>query len=101
MQSKQAITYSEISKAKISATRNLVISDCSKGGFTLAQQMNVVEEGNNGKQKVTTIFLKGAVHIDGVEGLANLRDAINLAIKVSEDADRQAKEDAWDEPIGE
>lgn len=69
------IKYTEISKAKIAKSRNAVISKCSKGGFTLAQQIEVTE----GESK-TVVFLKGALHIDDVEGLIDLRNAINAAI---------------------
>jgi len=73
------IEYTQLSSATIKETRKLVVSSCSKGGFTLAQQM-VIKEG---KKKIN-MFLKGAIHIDGIDGLYNLRDALNLAIEKSE-----------------
>lgn len=68
--------YQELARAVVSQSRNVVISQCSRGGFTVAQQLEV-NEGN----KVMAVFLKGAVHVDSVEGLFNLRDALNVAIE--------------------
>lgn len=91
MPGKNRIEYSEISKAKVTNSRNIVISRCSKGGFTIAQQLVAEEKGS----KPTTVFLKGAFHVDDVHGLYNLRDAVNLAIQVSE---QEANPDeTWDE----
>lgn len=70
--------YTELSNAKITENRNIVISECSKGGFTVAQQL---------KADGTKVFMKGALHIDNLEGLYNLRNALNVAIdKVAEKA---------------
>lgn len=84
------IEYNELTKAKITDSRNIVVSECSKGGFTIAQQLEA-SEGD----KTTTVFLKGAFHVDNLDGLYNLRDAINLAIKIY----KEEKEDDldWDE----
>ena len=69
------LEYKELASANIQEKRVLVISKCSKGGFTLAQKI-VVDEGN----KKTGIFLKNAIHVDSVDGLLNLRDALNVAL---------------------
>jgi hypothetical protein len=69
------ITYTKLSSAQIQETRNLVISECSRGGYTLAQQVTIEEGG-----KKTNVFLKNAIHIGDVSGLINLRDALNVAI---------------------
>lgn len=90
MMKNNRIEYNEISKAKVSDSRNIVISSCSKGGFTIAQQLEANENG-----KVTTVFLKGAFHVDDIQGLYELRDAINLAIKLDEDAKND--EGDWDD----
>ena len=84
------IEYIEISKAKVTESRNIVISECSKGGFTIAQQLVAKED-----DKITTVFMKGAFHVDDIHGLYNLRDAINLAIQVSEE--NKGTDDDWDE----
>lgn len=72
--------YTELSNAEITENRNIVISECSKGGFTVAQQL---------KADGTKVFMKGALHIDNLEGLYNLRNALNVAIdKVAEKANK-------------
>lgn len=82
--------YKEISKAKVSESRNIVISDCSRGGFTIAQQL-VAKEGD----KEVPVFMKGAFHVEDVHGLYELRDAVNLAIQIAES--RVNSEESWDE----
>ena len=74
------IEYTEISRAKVTDSRNIVISSCNKGGFTIAQQLEAKEN-----DKVTSVFLKGAFHVDDLHGLYNIRDAVNLAIKITEE----------------
>lgn len=75
--------YTELSNAEITENRNIVISECSKGGFTVAQQL---------KADGTKVFMKGALHVDNLEGLYNLRNALNVAIdKVAEKAKAKAK----------
>lgn len=74
--------FKELSKAKIQESRNLVISKLSEEDkFTLAQQL-IVNEGN----KNTTIFMKGAIHIDGTQSLYDLRNALNEAIEKIEES---------------
>ena len=85
------VEYTEISRAKITDTRSIIISECSKGGFTVAQRMEVTEDTG----KKTQVYLKGASHINDLQGLYNLRDAINLAIKKVEQNISEA--DNWDE----
>lgn len=70
------VEYNELSTISISDNRNVVISECSECGYTLAQQI-VVKEGN----KNTKMFMKGAIHIQDKDSLYNLRDAINVAIE--------------------
>ena len=86
---KSKVEYNEISRAKVTDSRNIVISICSKGGYTIAQQLEAKEN-----DKVTSVFLKGAFHVDDIHGLYNLRDAVNLAIKISEET--VADETDWD-----
>lgn len=77
--------YTELSNAEITENRNIVISECPKGGFTVAQQL---------KADGTKVFMKGALHIDNLEGLYNLRNALNVAIdKVVEKEDKEMWED--------
>lgn len=73
--------YTELSNAEITENRNIVISECSKGGYTVAQQL---------KADGTKVFMKGALHIDNLEGLYNLKNALNVAIdKVAEKEDKE------------
>lgn len=88
---KQRVEYKEVSRAKVTDSRNIVISGCSKGGFTIAQQLEAKEN-----DKTTAVFLKGAFHVDDIHGLYNIRDAINLAIKIAEDEEAAENTD-WDE----
>lgn len=87
---KSNIKYHELSRAKVTDSRNIVISNCSKGGFTIAQQLEAKEN-----DKITSVFMKGAFHVEDIHGLYNLRDAVNLAIKISEENSEDS--DAWDE----
>lgn len=89
MMAKSKVEYTEISRAKVTDSRNIVISNCSKGGFTIAQQLEAKEN-----DKTTSVFLKGAFHVDDLHGLYNIRDAINLAIKVTEE--NISDETEWD-----
>lgn len=89
---KNRIDYTEISSASVTEKRKIVISTCSKGGFTVAQRLDTEEENN----KTTSLYLKGAFHINDIDGLYNLRDAINLAINKVESGDLDLDED-WDE----
>ena len=89
---KNKIDYTEISSASVTEKRKIVISTCSKGGFTVAQRMDTEEENN----KITSLYLKGAFHINDLTGLYNLRDAINLAISKVESGELDSDED-WDD----
>lgn len=73
--------YSELCKTPVSESRNVVISTCSKGGYTIAQQLTA-KEGD----KITSVFMKGAFHVDDIKGLYSIRDCINLAIKMEEES---------------
>ena len=90
MAAKSKIEYNEISRAKVSDSRNIIISTCSKGGYTIAQQLVAQEDG-----KTTSVFMKGAFHVDDVHGLYELRDAINLAIQIGET--NSPEDGTWDE----
>lgn len=86
---KNKIEYTELSRAKVTDSRNIVISSCSKGGFTVAQQLQAKEN-----DKTTSVFLKGAFHVEDVNGLYNLRDAVNVAIKMAEESG--TNDEDWD-----
>lgn len=67
--------YTKLSSAQIEENKKLVISEYSKGGFTLAQQITTKDNG-----KKLNVYLKGAIRIKDLSGLYNLRDALNVAI---------------------
>lgn len=72
--------YTELSKTKVQDSRNIVISRVeNKDGtsYTMAQQLEVMES----KNRRTAVFMRGAVIVDGIEGLIALRDALNVAIQ--------------------
>lgn len=85
------IKYTEIARASVTPTRNIVVSRCSKGGFTIAQQLVAKEQSGTD----TVVYLKGAFHIDDVHGLYNLRDALNVAIHKAES--ESDPPETWDE----
>jgi hypothetical protein len=73
--------YIELAVAnKMQQDMNVVISKYKAGGYTLAQQV-VLERGG----RRLSLFIKGAIHIDSLEGLYALRDALNEAITSEED----------------
>lgn len=78
--------YTELSNAEITENRNIVISECSKGGFTVAQQL---------KADGTKVFMKGALHIDNLEGLYNLRNALNIAIDMIDMVAEKEDKEMW------
>lgn len=75
----EKITYKEIGSGKINENKSLVISECSKGGYTLGQKITVNDSG-----KKVDVFLKGAIHLDDINSLKNIRDAFNSVINVIE-----------------
>lgn len=75
MKSNSKPRFTEMATAKISDTRNLVISETQTGSFVMAQQLEVQE----GKKK-HSIFMQGAIEVTTLQGLYELRDAINVCI---------------------
>lgn len=67
-------TFKEIASAKVSPTRDIVISK-RDNEFILAQRAKL-QEGT----RETKIFLRGTMPIENIEGLYELRDALNEAI---------------------
>lgn len=84
--------YEEISRARISENRSIVISTCNKGGYTLAQQLNGITDGN----ATISIFLKGAIHVKDKDALVAVRDAINIALKQIEQGVVGSEGVEWD-----
>lgn len=70
------IVYKEIASGKINENKSIVISECSKGGFTLGQKLIMNDNG-----KKVEVFLKGAIHLDDVQSLVNIRNAFNETLE--------------------
>lgn len=83
--------YERLSSARVTKSKNIVVSKCSKGGFTIAQQLVV-----NDDQNEVSVFLKGAYHIRDVDALISLRDAIDEAIEKSVESNDENVEDDYD-----
>lgn len=56
---------------KITKNRNMVVSRCDTGGFTIAQQLEVDEGG-----KKTKVFMKGAIFVDSLENFSHVVDML-------------------------
>ena len=72
--------FKQIASGKISECRNIVVSEHSGGGYTIAQQLEVEEKGT-----VSRVFRTGGCRIESVDDLVTMRAGINLAIKKIED----------------
>ena len=83
--------YEQLSSARVTKSKNIVVSKCSKGGFTIAQQLVV-----NDDQNEVSVFLKGAYHVRDVDALISLRDAIDEAIEKSVESNDENVEDDYD-----
>ena len=68
--------FVEIANATLSNRRQAVISRLDDGSYTIGQRLEVYD----GEKKMN-VFLKGALHAENLEGLQNLRDAINVVLK--------------------
>lgn len=68
-------SYTELANAQVSDSRTAVISK-GEQGYTIAQKI-VVPEG----PRMLNVFMKGAIHVDNLEGIQRLRDALNLVLQ--------------------
>lgn len=69
-----------LARAKVKDQRTVIISKHLRNdGYTIAQQIDLRENG-----RIVPIFIKGAIHIDSLNGLYELRDALNEAINSEE-----------------
>lgn len=67
--------YDELSKAKITDKRTVVISAYNNGGYTMAQKVLVEDEGRENE-----VFMKGSLIMPDIKSMKTLRDALNVAI---------------------
>ena len=68
-------SFTELASAEVNTSKELVISERIKGGYTIGQRI-MVQDG----KKMLGVFLKGAIYVKGVDELINVRDALNMAI---------------------
>lgn len=73
--SKSGQRFTEIARAHVTDTRDVVLSKTQSGTVLMAQQIKVTE----GK-RTHNIFLQGAFEIPSYEALIDLRQAIDIAI---------------------
>lgn len=74
--------YEQLGASKITKNRNVVISSCDNGGFTLAQQLEVAEK--NGPTKV---FLKGAIFFEDLSRLIDFKNVLDDVITMLSETD--------------
>ena len=72
----EKVTYNPIAEIQLNENKFLVISDCSKGGYTFGQKV-IVKDGD----KSIDLFLKGAIHINDKKVLESLRDELNKILE--------------------
>jgi len=91
---KEKIEYTELSRCRISSMKSAVISECSKGGFTIAQQVDIPDD-----ETLSSVFLKGALHVKGRSEMRAFADAIDVAIRKFDAAHETEEEDGilWDD----
>lgn len=80
--------YTQIASCAISAHRNLVISETDRGGYTMAQQVEIVDY-----DKPTRLFMKGATYIATLDALRDVRDMFIKAVEAVESDD----DISWDD----
>ena len=91
---KPKITYRTLASAQVTDTKRLVVSSCSKGGFTIAQQVVVRDPDDGGE---ITMFMRGAIHVKDLNALAEVAEAIEDAIRKSTSTiDEDVNSISWD-----
>lgn len=91
--------YKEIASTKIAENRTVILSkiEDQTDTYTMAQVLEVNEPDTGGLMtgKTFLVYMKGAMHINGISALYNLRDMLNLAIsEIEKEANEEAQE--WD-----
>lgn len=71
--------YIQLVSCPISAHRNLVVSKNETGGFTLAQQVEIMDY-----DKPTRLFMKGATYFPSLDVLRDVRDMLDKAVEIAE-----------------
>lgn len=84
--------YIELTRVPISSSRDVVISERLKGGFTIGQQVITTDE--NGEEK--EIFLRNAIPLEDILSLGCLRDALDNVLKMYDRKEDDKEDDVWD-----
>ena len=85
--------YIELTRVAISSSRDVVISERLKGGFTIGQQ--VITKDVNGEEK--EIFLRNAIPLEDITGLECLRNALDNVLKMynTKEDNKNTEDDVW------
>lgn len=82
--------YTQMVSCPISAHRNLVVSKNENGGYTLAQQVEIMDY-----DKPTRLFMKGATFFPTLDVLRDVRDMFAKAVEIAEDEESTL----WDDVL--
>ena len=84
--------YTQLAACSISAHRTLVVSSNSQGGYTMAQQVEIIDY-----DKPTRLFMKGAVFFPSLDTLRDVRDMFSRAIDEIESQESISWDDVLDD----
>lgn len=85
------VSYEEVARVKMTGSRDVVLSKCSKGGYTIAQKVLIDND-----EKPVSIFLKGAIKVNDIESLISIKEMLEMSIdKLENESGRKKIE--WDE----
>lgn len=85
------VSYEEVARVKMTESRDVVISKCSRGGYTIAQKVIIDND-----EKPVSIFLKGAIKVNDIESLISIKEMLEMSIdKLENESSRKKIE--WDE----
>ena len=83
--------FDQMGSTKITKNRNMVVSRCDSGGFTIAQQLEVDEGG-----KKTKVFMKGAIFVDSIENFSHVVKMLEDVLRKSEEIENTQWDDLDD-----
>ena len=84
------VSYDEVARVKMSNTRDVVISKCSKGGYTIAQKILIDKD-----EKPTSIFFFFSIKVNDIDGIKVIKETIDMAIKKLKGSEDESIE--WDD----
>ena len=71
---KEKVTYNELMEVRVTDSKVIVVSECSKGGYTVAQCLAPI-----GTEEKT--YLKGAIKFDTVESIKDFAKNLKKTFK--------------------